>query len=124
MILRGCRPGAGEARGSHFWAENGRPPSTCSQRPVGPKAVLDAVARDPACCKDVDTTTGNTPLHFTCADGAQLVEYRGFTTSLPRRRLRRRRRRRYCPSTARRPAARRPTSLRCYSKRTPARPAI
>ena len=38
--------------------------------PVRPKDVLAAVARDPACCKDTDEKTGNTPLHFTCCNGA------------------------------------------------------
>ena len=51
--------------------------------PVRPKAVLDAVARDPACCKDVDTTTGNTPLHFTCCNGAPIELVRALLRAYP-----------------------------------------
>ena len=51
--------------------------------PVRPKDVLAAVARDPACCKDVDTATGNTPLHFTCCNGAPIELVRALLRAYP-----------------------------------------
>ena len=51
--------------------------------PVRPKDVLAAVARDPACCKDTDEKTGNTPLHFTCCNGAPIELVRALLRAYP-----------------------------------------
>ena len=51
--------------------------------PVRPKEVLDAIARDPACCADVDAATGNTPLHFTCCNGTPAALVKAMLRAYP-----------------------------------------
>ena len=113
-----------EARGRHFsaapaakWASS----STCSRAAArAAESVLAAVARDRRAARTLMRRRA-TPRYISRAATAPPSNWCGLIARLPRRRLRRRRRRQL-PLTG---AAcwRHPTSLRCCSKRTPARPA-